>query len=199
MNKIIRLIQSYLMIGLPFIFIFMLWNTIHPQKEILSYSSNIKILFGILAVNLMLWFAVLIVFLIMLVLIPRVREQMLSRLANLKERDEREEYITGKASRASYISTLSLMILFLFFSIFSLNIYKLPKEQTVDGKHQVTIGIGLHFNLLDNQSRIEKNPQGEVLFESQDIPLSKTAIILIFLGWQLLSFNLVARRIKNDS
>ena len=124
---------------------------------------------------------------------PEAREKTLKRLANLKERDEREQYITGKASRTAYISTLSLLVFFLFFSIFSLNIHRLPESEAINGKTG-TVAIGLQFNLLD-EPRVETNQAtGQVLFESKDIPLSKTAILLILILWQLAAFNITARR-----
>lgn len=196
MNKTLRLIQSYLVIGLPFVIIFMIWNTIHTQNEIFLDASVIKkIIFNTLVVNLVLWFIVFIAFLIILVIMPSAREKTLRRLANLKERDEREEYITGKASRATYLSTLSIMILFLFFSVFSFNLYKIPKNQAENEHHKLSFNIGLRFSLL-NPPSVEKTPDGEVLFESNYISLSKSAIILILICWQLLVFNLTARRIQ---
>lgn len=193
MNKTIRCIQSYLIIALPFVIACMVWGTMSPESVILKDATFLtKAAWETLSWNLMLWFTVLILFLILLVIVPSAGEKTLKRLANLKERDEREEYITGRASRATYVSTLSLMILFLFFSVFTLNIYRAPESQAVNGKRG-TVTIGLHFNLLD-QAKVEKSPAGEILFESKEIPLSKSAIILIFLSWQLLSFNLTARK-----
>lgn len=191
-NKIIRFIQTYLVVGLPLVIACMVWETFHPQNEILKDATIItRMLWEVLAWNLMLWFVVLILFLIMLVAVPNAREKTLRRLANLKERDEREEYITGKASRAAYISTLSLMIFFLFFSIFSFNIYRTPNKST--NRKPLTVGISIGFNLLDKYSA-EDNPKREMLFKSKDFSLSPSAIILILLSWQLLIFNLTARK-----
>lgn len=196
MNKTIRLIQSYLIFGLPFVIAFMIWNTIYTQHEILFHASTIKkIIFNTLIINLMLWFLVFIGFLSILVVMPNAREKTLRRLANLRERDEREEYITGRASRATYLSTLSIMILFLFFSLFSFNIYKIPKNQAENDRHKLSLSIGLHFNLLD-PSIIKKTPEGEALFEYKNISLSKSAIVLILICWQLFVFNITARRIN---
>ncbi len=193
MNKFIRLIQNYLIYALPFVLICMAWDTMSSEKEILSNASIFtKAAWEVLSWNLMLWFIVLIVFLLMLVVFPMAREKTLKRLANLQERDEREQYITGKASRAAYISSLSLLIFFLFFSIFSLNIYRKPASEAINGKTG-SVAIGLQFHLLD-QARVEKNSSGEVIFESKDIPLSKSAIILILIIWQLGVFNWTARK-----
>jgi hypothetical protein len=193
MTKFIRFVQNYLLYALPFVLVCMAWGTIHPESEIVKNASFLtKASWEILSWNLMLWFAILILFLVLLVAVPEARERTLKRLANLKERDEREQYITGKASRAAYISSLSLLILLLFFSIFSLNVYRAPESEAINGKRG-TVAIGLRFNLLD-KSRVETNPSGEVLFESKDIPLSKSAILLGLIIWQLAIFNVSARR-----
>jgi MFS family permease len=193
MNKPIRWIQNYLLYALPFVLICMAWGTIHPEKQILTDATFLtKATWEILSWNLMFWFAVLILFLFLLVVLPEAREKTLKRLANVKERDEREQFITGKASRAAYISTLSLMILLLFFSIFSLNIYRAPEKEAINGKTG-TVAIGLGFSLID-KPRIETNSENKVIFESKDIPLSKTAILLALIIWQLASFNFTARR-----
>jgi len=192
-NKIIRLIQTYLMFGFPFVMICMVWETIYTENKILKDATTLtRTLWDALGWNLMLWFAVLIIFLVMLVAVPSVREKTLRRLANLKDRDEREEYITGKASRAAYISTLSLMIFFLFFSIFSFNIYRVPQTEAINGKH-LFASISIGFNLLDKPA-VENYSKKEVLFKSKNFSLSTSAIILILLGWQLLIFNLTARK-----
>ena len=128
--------------------------------------------------------------------VPSARERTLRRLANLHDRDEREEIITGKASRVAYVSTLSLLIFLLFVSIFTVNITRLPEGQAVNG-HQHTLSIGFHDGLF-NKPIVEKDSQGDVMFESKDIPLSKTAILLIVLVWQLLSYNLAARKELRD-
>lgn len=193
MTKTIRWIQNYLLYTLPFVLICMAWGTFRPEKEILTDPTFFtKAAWELLSWNLMLWFAVLILFLILLVALPEARERTLKRLANLKERDEREQFITGKASRAAYISTLSLMILWLFLSIFSLNIYRVPENEAVNEKTG-TVAIGLGFSLLD-KPHVETNSENEVIFESKDIPLSKTAIILILVIWQLAVFNFTARK-----
>lgn len=193
MNKITRFIQSYLIYALPFVLICMAWGTVHSEKEILTDATFFtKAAWELLSWNLMLWFAVLILFLSLLVALPEVREKTLKRLANIKERDEREQFITGRASRAAYISTLSLMILLLFLSVFSLNIYRVPETEAINGKTG-TVSIGLGFSLLD-KPHLETNSDNQVIFESKDIPLSKTAIILILVIWQLTVFNFIARK-----
>ena len=196
MNKLVRYIQIYLVLGLPFVMGLMGWETLYSSDEILKNASSFtKILFEGLAFNLMSWFVALIIFLVLLVVMPSAREKTLRGMANLKERDEREEYITGKAARATYIATLSLTILLLFFSMFSVEIVRVPESPTVKEK-QLHVGISVGFSLL-GKAQPQKNPLGDALFESQKFTLSSSAMLLILLGWQLLIFNIAARKEQN--
>lgn len=190
MNKAIRLIQNYLLYALPFILICMVWGTVVPTTDREATGFQ-RILWEIFSWNLMAWFAVLIIFLVMLIASSQVREKTLKRLANIKERDEREQQITGVAARSAYISTIGLLIFLLFFSLFNFNVRKYPDGTAPQGKSGLAT-ITMHFNLTDSAKK-EAQPDGTI-FESKDIPLSKSAIILLVLIWQLVAFNLTARR-----
>jgi hypothetical protein len=128
-----------------------------------------------------------------LIAMPSVREKTLRRLANIQDRDEREEYITGKAARASYIAGLSLMLLFLFFSLINFNVNNLQQPNPTKPAH--SFGIGFHYSFF-SKPEIKKSSPSEIhtVFESSDYSLSNTTLVLILLGWQLLVFNLAARK-----
>lgn len=193
MNRVIRFLQAYLLIGFPFVVINIIWQCIYFEHRTLQGAGLFtRFAYEIFSWNLMLWFVALITFLILLVCVARVREKTLRRLANLRERDEREEYITGKASRTAYLSTLSLMIFFLFFSVFSVNIYRVPANQAINGK-RVNMAISLTTTLFD-RAQVKSNPPVDVIFDSKSFSLSTSVIMLILLGWQLLIFNLASRK-----
>lgn len=183
MSKVIRWVQNFLMIGFPIAVFFMILS-----KTLSNPSHLLSSIMGLVIVS---WFALLIFFLITLVLNSNVREKTLCRLANLKERDEREEYITGKATRTAYISTLSLIILFLFFSMFSINLNRAPKPNTNDHRYELNLSFG--FSLW-NKSETKTNPEIIAVFNSKDVTPSMSTMMLILLGWQLISFNLSARK-----
>jgi len=193
MLKAVRLVQSYLVFALPLVITIMIWGTLQPEAEIAKASSAfVRGLWEVLAWNLIVWFSVLILFLVAMVFSPTIRESTLKRLANLNERDEREQFIVGKAARATYISTLGVMILLLFLSLFTVNVTRAPEDQAINGKRG-TLTIGLNFQFFDT-AKVETAPNGEVLFESNDLPLSKAALVLTIMLWQLAAFNLTARR-----
>ena len=193
MNQFVRVVQNYLVWALPFVLGCMVWGTLVPENQIVA--SPAWFLWEVLAWNLMLWFAVLIVFLFFLVVSPSARETTLVRLAHLNERDEREAMITGRASRSAYLATLSLLAMLLFLSAFELRIQRLPTEEAVNGKTG-TLSLGLHFQLFDSPPSQDVAQPNAVLFESKSIPLSKPAIVLLVLVWQIATFSYVARRYR---
>lgn len=192
MVRVTRVVQNYLMYSLPLVLICMAWGSTTPESEIRQTATlPVQWLWEVLSWNLMVWFAVLSLFLLALVASTEAREMTLKRLANLKERDELEQYITGRASRAAYVSTLSLLILLLFLSVFTLNIYRLPEGQAPAGKRG-TVEIGLSLDFWDKDKAVV--PKGEPIFNTDHFPVSKSAVLILILGWQLLIFNLTARR-----
>lgn len=141
----------------------------------------------------MLWFLGIIIYLCLLLFTKEAREKTLSRLTQIHERDERESYITGQASRTAFLSTISLLIFLLFFSVFTVNIYKLPQEQAVSGKTG-TLALGLQFNLFENKPSKVETEGSEVIFESRDLPITKTGLLLLLVIWQVGVFKLSARK-----
>lgn len=189
--------QNYLLYGFVFVIALLIWGAwlayFSPLNLIADSNIVIRILHELLSYNLMAWFSTLVLYMVFMVAIPSVREKTLRRLANIQERDEREEYITGKAARASYIATLSLTLFLLFFSFININLTKL--NQTDPHKPGHSVGIGIHYSFF-NDSEVKKssNEQVTAIFDSNQLSLSSSTIILMLLGWQLVVFNLAARR-----
>lgn len=198
MKKLNHYIQNYLVFSSPLVFTVMIWaGLVTSEKEILNSGSLLtKIIWELLSWNLILWFVTLIIFLVMIIFLTSTREQVMRRLANIQERDEREIFITGQASRKTFISTLGILIVLLFLSIFNFNIRKLPADEIVDGRAK-RLSITLNFKALD-ESKIERNSNGEILLESKEIPLSKSSILLSLILWQIVSFRMSSRKLQNE-
>jgi len=186
MNRAVSVLQTYLVVALPFVLALMLWQAVTPPE---SLSSGMKILSDVLSWNLMFWFAALAFFLVLLLLSPLARERTLKRLANLQERDEREVLITGRAARSAYIASIALLMFLLFFSVFSLNVRENPPDAS-GGRH--TVSIGLALKIMDEPRATEST--GGSIVDVSGLPLSKPAIILLLLVWQLAAFTISARR-----
>ena len=193
MKKFTRILQNYLVVAFPFVLAVMIWGEFQSFDNINSTSSFfLKAVWELGSWNPILWFLLLIAYLLIIIAYPPAREQTLRRIANLSERDEREEQMTGRASRNSYISTISVLIFLLFISVLRVNLARIPPELVVDDRKH-TLSIGFKFKLVDEPKEELASP-APVLFDSRGIPLSKTAILLIILLWQLVSFNLSMRK-----
>lgn len=194
MNKLIRYLQNYLIYGMLPVVGLIIWS-IFMKHNIAESNLLVRIMHEILSYNMMIWFAALILWMIGMVVVPEIREKSLRRLANLQERDEREEYITGKAARSSYVATLSLTLFFLFFSMFNFHYSKL--EQTSPDKPGHSIGIGFGYRLFAETVTDKQTVKGvSPIFDSTSYALSGSTLLLILLGWQLLFFNLSARKLS---
>lgn len=196
MSKFIRYAQTYLIFGLPFVVAASIWSGHVPSGGLPSEASfGIRALWEVLSWNLMLWFLVLILFLIVLVANPASREQTLRRIANLKDRDEREEYLTGKAARTSYISTLAFAMFLLFASVFKFSFSNLPEDKSVNGDRHI-VSIGLSFDFFGSLE--PENKDGQAIIEVRRLPFSNSTILLGLILWQLASFNLTMRKVSRE-
>ena len=194
MNKLCRYIKNYLVYGIIPVIGLIIWS-IFLNHNIAESNIVVRITHELLSYNMMIWFVTFILFIISMTIIPEIREKSLRCLANLKERDEREEYITGKAARSSYVATLSLTLLFLFFSMFNFHYSKIEKSSPDKPGHSVTIGFG--YNFFSETVTKTQTPDGVTpIFDSNSYALSGSTLLLILLGWQLLFFNLSARKLS---
>jgi hypothetical protein len=128
------------------------------------------------------------------------REQVIAKLTFIRERDEREAILTGKATRTTFLTSLAILIFLFCLSCFQVSIYRVPPEKAVDGKTGV-VSLGLGFNLLEHarQNGPRDAIQKKDIFSYTGLPLSSTAVILMLIGWQIISYNYSMRRLTKRS
>lgn len=197
MSKVNRWLQNYLVLSLPFVIACATWGSIQSDREILTSGSFLaKAAWEVLSWNLIIWFLCLVVFLVLMVFVSSTRDMVTRRIANIKERDEREIYITGQASKKAFTTTLSVLIFLFFISIFTFNVSKIPPEEMVSNRGK-SLSLGFNFKLTD-EPKTERDQAGQVLVESKDIPLSKSAILLLLIAFQISVFGFSARKIAKE-
>lgn len=191
--NITRLIQNYLIGALPLVILCGIVGTLYPSLNTPSlHSFWPRMIWNILGINLMVWFAMVVLFMASLVLIPQLREKTLSRLANIRENDEREAYITGQAARKAYLTTLSLGLFLLFFSLFSLQIiWNSEAKQAGKPSGEVSISFGFH---LFSKNEYRQSSGEYAIINTEDIQLSNASILIILLTSHLVTFSRTARR-----
>lgn len=193
-----RWIARYLVWASPLILAIVIWGSVSSDLEIrTSGTPAVAWIWEGLSWNLMLWLALLLVFLVRLAFRDETQEFALKRLAGITERDEREEVFVGAAARRSFLATSGLLVFLLFLSCFTVSIAKIPPEQIVDGRKSM---LKIGFRLVGLEPRAvtpsaSTAPTGDsVIFDHQDIPITKSGLILMVLVWQLTTFRVQFRR-----
>ncbi len=190
MNKINYYIQKYLIWALPVVALTVIWGLFQSDLEIRQQGSfALTALWEVMSWALIIWFICLLIFMVLLVFRKDTQESSIKHLAGIKERDEREQIVMGLAARRSFVATTALLIFLFFVSCFTLSVARLP-DNTVDGKKS-SLSIGFKFSGTDRKTT--SSTDGKVMFEHHDIPLSKSAILLIVLVWQVSVFRFKAR------
>jgi hypothetical protein len=124
------------------------------------------------------------------------RDKVIARLTFMRERDEREAILTGRATRTTFLTSLALLMLLFFLSCFQVSFYRVPPERAVDGRTGV-VSLGFGFSLLNHsrQDKPEDAIQKRDIFSYTGLPVSSTAVILILIAWQIVSYNYSMRRL----
>lgn len=191
MNKVNYWIQKYLVWALPVVAATVIWGLFQSDLEIRQQGSfALTALWEVMSWILMIWFLTLFIFMVLLVFRKDTQEATIKHLAGIKERDEREQIVMGLAARRSFVATTALLIFLSFLSCFTVSVARLP-DNTVDRKKS-SLSLGFHFSGTDTKTTASND--GKVMFEHHDIPLSKSALLLIVLVWQISVFRHKARR-----
>jgi hypothetical protein len=124
------------------------------------------------------------------------RDVVLARLTCIRERDEREVFLTGKAVRTTFLTTLAILIFLFFLSCFQVSVYRVPPENAIDGKTGV-ITLGFAVTLLESpkQDKPGNAVQKMDICSYSGLPITGTAIILVLIIWQILSYNYLMWRL----
>ncbi len=125
-----------------------------------------------------------------------VRDQVIAKITFIRERDEREAILTGKATRTTFVTSLAILIFLFCLSCFHVSIYRVPPEKAVDGKTGF-VSLGLGFSLLEcsNKDGAKEAIERKDIFSYTGLPISSTAVILMLIAWQIISYNYSMRRL----
>lgn len=191
MKKINLWIQKYLIWTFPNVVATSIWSYFQGDAEIRAMKSfALTTLWEVMSWGLIIWFLCLFIFMVLLVFRKDTQEATIKHLAGIKERDEREEIITGHAARRSFVSSTSFIIFLIFLSSAQINIARNP-DQAIDGKKS-SLTLGLKFSATDEPKTISDD--GNTIYEHRDIPLSKSALLILVLVWQVAAFRLRVRQ-----
>lgn len=191
MGKVNYWLQKYLVWALPFVVATATWSAFQSDLEIKQQGSfALSALWEVMSWILIFWFLSLFIFMVLLVFRKDTQESTIKHLAGIKERDEREQIVMGLAARRSFVATTALLIFLFFLSCFTVTVARLP-DGTTDGKKS-SLALGFRFAGLDTKT--DTSDDRKVMFEHHDLPISKSALILLILAWQVSVFRFKARK-----
>ncbi|MCE5336181.1 MAG: hypothetical protein LLG06_16490 [Desulfobacteraceae bacterium] len=127
------------------------------------------------------------------------RDEVLSRMTFIKERDEREIMLTGVAVKKTFLTSLAILIFLFFLSCFHVSLSKLPPGETIDGKTRV-LTLDISLNLIRDSGPQDPGATKHAvdIVSYEGLPITSTAVILLLILWQILSYNCAMRRLMRE-
>ncbi len=182
--------------GLPAIVVFAAFSYFYSSGVVNHTHAYLRLLNSLAGLVIAMWMALSLYLSVRLMVSGPFRDHVITRLTFLRERDEREVILTGKATRTTFLTTLAILIFLFCLSCFHVSIYKVPPERAVDGKTGM-VSLGLGFSLLEHskQDKPEVAIERKDIFSYRGLPVSSTAVILMLIVWQIISYNYSIRRL----
>ena len=119
-----------------------------------------------------------------------MRQTIIGKLLNLKERDEREQHLASYSIKKIFLASNAILLFILFFCSIQISGFRPTDQERIEGKTG-KVTLGLKFSLTDEDA-VKLQPQS---FEYHGLPLSKEALVLGMLLWQIISYRYAYRRI----
>ena len=190
MKRLDSMLLKVFLHGLPAIIVFAAFSYAYSLGVVNHANIYLKLLNSFSGLVFALWMTLSLYLSVRLMVSGPFRDQVISRLTFIRDRDEREALLTGKATRTSFLTSLAILIFLFCLSCFQVSIYRLPPEKAVDGKTGIA-SLGLAFNLLEQskQDASSETIERKDIFSYTGLPVSSTAVILMLIVWQIISYN----------
>lgn len=200
MKRLDSILLKVFLHGLPLVIILAFFSYFYSSGMINQAVGNVKLIYNFAGLIFALWMMLSIYLSVRLMVSGSFRNKVLTKLTFIREGDEREVMLTGKATKTTFLTSLAILIFLFCLSCFQVSIYRVPPEKAIDGKTGM-VSLGLGFNLLESskQFKPDETMQKTDIFSYSGLPVSSTAVILMLIIWQIISYNyLMQRLIKNE-
>jgi hypothetical protein len=196
MKRFDSMLLKVFLYGLPAVVVFAAFSYSYSLGVVNHAYVYLKLLNVLAGLVIAVWMTVSLYLSVRLMVSGPFRDQVIAKLTFIRERDEREAILTGKATRTTFLTSLAILIFLFCLSCFQVSIYRVPPERAVDGKTGI-VSLGLGFSLLEHskQDRPKDTIEKKNIFSYTGLPVSSTAVILMLIGWQIISYNYSMRRL----
>lgn len=197
MKKFDRIILLVFLYGLPIVIVDAIAMSFYNERQIDEQAIFLKTLYSLSGLVFGIWMSLALYICIRLLTSLDFREIALTKLSLFKERDEREVLLSGRATKTSFLTTMAILIFLLCLSVFTVSVYHVTPEYAVDGKTG-KIALGLKLDLTEDKSAKQSDDTkiAKDLFTYSGLPISKQAVILFLILWQILSYNYSVHRFQ---
>jgi len=195
-QKVDSALSRMFVLGLPLIVLLAIGMSFVDQDSITTQPAVIQTLHGLAGLLFGLWMSVAVYISARLVFSKPTRNTILPRLVFLRERDEREAFLTGNATKTNFLITFAILILLLCLNVFHVSFYQAPPDQAPSDKNNV-VTLSVDFSLIDHITEEKKgNATGgsKSFVNYSGLPISKTAILLFLIIWQIASYNYLMKQ-----
>lgn len=185
-SGVLKLFQGVLIYSTPLALLVLLDGQLWPSFIPLGAIGNgfINTVSGILFIF---WILSLLVFLTRILWSAEYRGSCFTNLAGIRERDEREELIVGRAAKSSFLFMLSVLLILFFISTWRYG----ERPSAGDASKSLTLG---HLDLTERSS--VRDLHSDTIY--YPIPVSKTALLMLVISLQLLSFRYFSRTTEKN-
>jgi len=199
MKKLDSILLKIFLYGIPVATACAIFSYSYGPDFLKHATGYVKPLYNLAGLVLAFWMLLALYLSVRLLISGSFRDKVLAKLTFIRERDEREVVLTGKATKTTFLTSLAILIFLFFLSCFQVSIYRVSPEKAVDGKTGA-ISLGLGFSLLESSKQANPNDtmQKKDTFSYTGLPISTTAVILVLIIWQIISYNYSMRRLTRS-
>ena len=199
MKRLDGILLKVFLYGLPLVVVSAVFCYSYKAGSFNQAAANLKLLNNFAGLILGLWMLLSIYLCVRLLVSGSFRNKVLAKITFIREGDEREVMLTGKATKTTFLTSLAILIFLFCFSCFQVSLYEVPPGKAVDGKTRM-LTLGLGFKLLESPqpAAADKALQKTDIFSYTGLPLSSTAVILLLIIWQIISYNYSMQRLIRD-
>ncbi len=196
MKKLDSVLLKSFLYGLPVLIGYAVFAYSVDWRTVGRSNDYLKTLYDLGGLVLGLWMIVSVALSVRLVASGVFRERVLVKLTLINERDERETFLSGRAAKETLLTSIAVLVFLFCLSCFEVSLYRLPPDQTVDGKARV-ISLGVKFELVDHATtkNSDESLQKENIVAYSGLPFSNSSVIMGLIIWQIISYNYSIRRL----
>jgi hypothetical protein len=194
MNLFKKIVIGFVFYAFPFVLLLFICAIVRNPDLTTTPYDNYSIFILVLIIVCLFWTLATLGLTVSMFFSKALRNSVLARLSGMKERDEREVQIAGRALKSSYLGSMTILLCLLSISFIQITFSKKSADHLKPGELPRSISLGYNCKLSDSDALTVKKEGYDIYIQYNGVPLSTTALIMILLIWQIVSYRYVSRK-----